>query len=179
MRPTRSHRAFSREGEGLLDMLFTATIAGIVIAVSLPSGLIAIEHVMATEALMLGLIPRVEFHEARAMSGQWPDRDDSELAGVPRVADGEQGRYIDRIRAAPDGAVHLEFGRRLSSRPGRLTIRGATLPAVAGSPVVWVCGYAAAPPGFRFDAANQTDIAPDSLPSPCRPALHPAGASHE
>jgi hypothetical protein len=161
-------RRFADDIGGLLEFACIAIVLGLVIGWSLPHAIAAAEHTMATEALMIGRGAIVELQEARALTGRWPDRDDWQPSGIRSGSNPTPGRYVLDLVASRDGAFHAELGTRVSARPGRLSVRAAMMPGVAGSPVVWLCGPAPAPPGFTALARNRTDAAAASLPSPCR-----------
>ena len=105
---------------------------------------------------------------AASWSAGRPYPTDNTAAGLP-APDRMLNNFVQSL-AIKDGAVHLTFGNQAHDtlRGKVLTLRPAVVPAAPIVPVVWVCGYAAAPAKMSVQGENRTNVPADLLPQKCR-----------
>lgn len=172
-------RVFADRCAELLEVLTVVAVVGIVMALSGMSNRMAREHVRIVEAITLVTGARVNLHEHLAVNGSWPEAGQIELSGIGLSGIGGFGeeslrRNVDSIDSGSDGALHFSMHESATSGPGyRLSLRAAIMPGHAGSPIVWVCGYADTPAGFATLARNETTIDKLRLPASCRASSAP------
>lgn len=164
-------------GPSLGEHVLAILVVGIVLAAGVRSGGDALQQTTWIEALFLHSGPRVELMEYRALFGGWPT-DSAALSSLDRLRWNETeqreenlGRYLRDARY--DGAGQVSY-RALGPFPEAgqlLSIRAAVAPATGA--ITWLCGHAAATPGFEL-ANEQNQTSATQLPSPCR-----APVSHE
>lgn len=155
----RTHRAVvvNRRLRGVIDFIAALGIWAVLVGAAAATYGVYVERAYVAEALSQASLIREEFGVRYAESGLWPTDIDISMMESEAIA-----RPSPKLEVH-DGAFSFVFaaGHRVSFRP-------AVSMASPRAPVVWLCGYAAAPAGYRVAAANRTTVPMLYLPGACR-----------
>ena len=143
---------------GLIEVLIGLGIWSVLVALAASFYRVYVERAYVVEALIFATTIRQEILAEYAFLGRWPERISQHAPGSEAVR--RSLRSIDYS----DGAFTL----RLSRPAGVHAIDFRPALGPPGAPVVWLCGYAAPPPGYASAAPNRSDIPPRYLPGACR-----------
>lgn len=153
----------NRRSRGAIDALIALSVWGLLIALATGGGnevRIYVERAHVTEALTAATLIKQEMVAAYASTGHWP-----ESTIVPAAPDATPSATVSDVHYE-DGAFTFELTRKTNVY--HLSFRAAVSEASPQSPVLWLCGYADSPIGYKTFAANRTDIPAQYLPSACR-----------
>lgn len=147
----------SRRLRGVVDFTMALGVWAGLVAVAAASYGMYIERAHVAEALAQAGVIKQEIGVRRAESGKWPAEIPFPLTQV------ENPRRPSPQIEVEEGAFTFVF------RAGhRVSFRAAVSTASPRAPIVWLCGYASAPPDHRVAAVNRTDIPMLYLPAACR-----------
>ena len=159
-------RPWDRTSESALwsasEALIVIAIGGGMMAVAAQSIAVTAARFQAAEAHSLIAGVRADLHQAYAVTGEWPATGESTF-----FKDTKPG-HISDVAFGPAGVVTFEVGNpTFGGRATHVSYRPAQASNV-GSPIVWTCGYAEAPPGFSVAGSNRSALDPLLLPASCR-----------
>lgn len=153
-------------GFTLIEMMVVVAIIAILALMALPSPDPAIARKQVSESIELieDYKKLVAFYHKSTQVFLANNQE----AGMP-AADKILGNYIDRVELV-NGAFHLHFGNKAHPeiKNKTLSIQPIIVTGSPESPISWICGKAAAPPGMQAVGENRTDIEIKSLPFNCR-----------
>ncbi len=152
---------FHRDRLIIVDFALAWIIIGILIAVAADSYDYAVSRAYVSE--VFGLVPDARMHAADhyAFRGRWPEGETS----LPV----DTGHSRLRRVTQRNGGFDAEFGQKAGLLAGHhIAWRPATVQDAPGAPVMWICGYAAAPIGAEIHGPQTTTVPANLLPSPCR-----------
>lgn len=154
------------KGFTLIEMLVVIAIIAILAVVALPNTQDRVIRTQIAEALPLADIAKAPI--AAAWKNSQPFPPDNAAAGLP-VPDKIVNNYVSSL-TVDNGAIHIVFGNRVNGlvKGKVLTLRPAVVEGEPVVPVVWVCGYAAAPEKMTVRGTDKTSIPDNYLPASCR-----------
>ena len=153
-------------GFSATEVLATLLIVGVLFAAAIPGYEPFTVKARASEALMLSSTVRARSHVHYALTGRWPESQDSvsEQSTRDEPVSGEMYAYLDA------GAVHVRFGDEATAGKDLMNRTLSFRPALSeGDDVlVWMCGMASPPSGYRVVGENKSDVPPEYLLFGCR-----------
>ncbi len=156
------------------ELLFTVALLGVLAGLALREFPKIMASAAATEPFSMAVTTRVNWSEHWAVHGDWPQAPVTTIVVARPVAHRvagtiNDGTYTAQSDAAGNGSVTFTFNAKLSHIEGRLlTLRPAFSAGEFPDTLLWVCGQAAIPRGFRVVGHDLTDLSGDDLPSACR-----------
>lgn len=146
----------TRRLRGVFELAVVITAAGVLVGLAAAGHGVQVERARVADALHRAIHIKQEMAGAYAAYGRWPapqalPRDIPGGAVRAEYADGAFTLFVEGTRAT--------YG---------VSFRAALPEASPRAPMLWVCGYAAVPPGFRTVAGNRTDVPAEYLPAACR-----------
>lgn len=153
--------------ERLVESLCVAGVLGVVLAFALQHVAPALLHVKLTEPLWFMNAVRSGIHEQHAITGRWPGEQEAILSGAPPHHEAPVGATVRGVEIGGAGVINFAVDLPDSAESKRLSLRIAQT-GDALSPVIGLCGYAQAPPGYEALGRNETDVPESALPAPCR-----------
>jgi type IV pilus assembly protein PilA len=168
----RYHRAMRARGPlhpggfSFIEMLFALAMAGILLALAIPTVQDMVLRKQVQEGLALAKLAEAGVQAAWTLSGKMPAGNAE--AGIP-VPEKIVGNLVSRVEVR-DGAVTLAFGNNASKSllGKKLTLRPAVVADTPMVPIAWLCNSASAPLGMTVLGENATDIPAKWLPVECR-----------
>lgn len=154
----RTHQS----GFTLIEMMIVVAIIGILASIAIPAYQNYTIRAQVTEGLNLSGGWKTAIVEYYANTGGWPTQT-TDLGG----ATPSTGNYVTSI-TVNNGAIVIQYGAAANN-----SISGQYLTLVpftnSNDDILWQCGLAAPPSGNPASGAtNQTTLAPQMLPAPCR-----------
>jgi type IV pilus assembly protein PilA len=150
----------TRRLRGCLEFVLVLLIWGVLVALPISSYEVYVERGYVAEALFQATVIKQEMTAWRAVIGDWPA-----AADMPNVD--VQGNDRRSLRVDyEEGAFTIVLRRNNVIQ--RVGFRAAVSESSPRAPVVWLCGYASPPDGYRVVASPRTDIPMLYLPSACR-----------
>jgi len=115
-----------------------------------------------TEALTKISVARTEITTDYYQLGHWPEAQTLEK-------NSDDGGIIDQITFDGKGTINVIFNNQKPILSNRiLSFTAAHLPNIDSSGILWICGYASLPEGFKTMGVNITKIEPNKLPNSCK-----------
>ena len=150
----------TRRLRGCLELVLVLLVWGVLVALPISSYGVYVERAYVAEALFQATVIKQEMTAWRAVTGGWPAAVD-----MPGIDGQGQDRRSVKVEYAQGGFTVLLGRNNVVHRVG---FRAAVSESSPHAPVVWLCGYAPIPDGYRVVAGQHTDIPMLYLPSACR-----------
>ncbi len=155
-----------RRGFTLIEMMVVVAIIAILALMAIPKAdpTIARRQVMESMELIEDYKKLVAYYH----KGSLAFLKNNQEAGIP-APDKLLGNYVDWIELK-DGAFHIHFGNKAhaSIKDKTLSIQPIVVKDSPQSPMSWLCGKGAVPPGMQAVGENRTNIELKDLPINCR-----------
>lgn len=146
----------SRRLRGVFELAVVLAAAGVLVGLAVAGHEVQVERAHVANALHRAIHIKQEMAGAYAAYGHWP---------APQELPGDDPGGTLRTEYANGAFTLLVEGERATYG---VSFRAALPESSPRAPMLWLCGYAAVPPGYRTVAGNRTDIPAEYLPAACR-----------
>ena len=150
-----------RRFRGAIEVLIAFSTWGILAAVAAGFRSVYVERAHIVEVLHAATVIKQELTLVYSNSGDWPA-----AVSLPNLISADEVRK--GIESVDYQAGAFTFNLTRKDRTYRVGFRAAVSAQDPRAPVLWLCGYAQAPAGYRVSGVNRTDIPRLFLPSACR-----------
>jgi hypothetical protein len=133
---------------------------GLLVALAVSAYKVYVERAYVAEALTHAITIKQEMTASRAETGRW-----SAVVTVRIPSVENRKRPAPEVEYAEGGFTFVLLNKTARRR---VSFRAAVAESIPRAPVLWLCGYASPPAGYRVIARNQTDIPMLYLPAACR-----------
>ncbi len=154
-------------GFTLIELMIVIAIIAILASIAIPLYLNYTSQAETAEAFSLASYVKPKVAKYFHHFGHFPS--DNRAAGLPS-AESIIGHYVASVRV-DEGAIDIRFRKRNIAKPLQgqiLTIRPLLVKGSPSSPMAWLCGNAAPPPGMKAMGKNRTTLKPSTIPGVCR-----------
>lgn len=156
----------TRLGFTLIEMMVVVAIIAILALMAIPKAdpTIARRQVLESVELIEDYKKLVTYYHKEAQLFL----KDNKAAGIPEP-EKLLGNYVERIELE-NGAFHIYFGNKAhpSIKTKILSIQPIVVKDSPLSPISWLCGNGAVPPGMQAVGENRTNVELKDLPVSCR-----------
>lgn len=153
-------------GFTLIEMMVVVAIIAILALMAIPKAdpTIARRQVLESMELIEDYKKLVAYYHKSTLAFLKNNKE----AGIPEP-EKLLGNYVDWVELK-DGAFHIHFGNKAhpSIKDKILSVQPIIVKDSPQSPISWLCGKGAVPPGMHAVGENRTDVELKDLPINCR-----------